>query len=137
MTEPQHTVEANRKKARSKLGNGSALFPKDVDGRSSMARRMRDLIEDYSDQVGGEPSPAMMAVIRNAATLSALLEESQANIILGKDIDDELFLKRCAMLSRLLGQLGLKRLAKDISPKAQGTEINGHAAAVRGGGQRG
>lgn len=132
MTAPQHTPEANKKKARSKVGNGSALFPKDVDGRSSMARRMRDLIEDYSEQVGGDPSPAMMAVIRNAATLSALLEEAQADIILGKEVDDELFLKRCAMLSRLLGQLGLRRLARDVTPKSNGTPIDGHASVVRG-----
>jgi len=115
---------------RSAVTNGSALFPGDVDMRSATARRMRDLIEDYTSQVGGDPSPALNALIRNAAALSALLEDDQGKIAQGQTIDDELFLKRCGMLSRLLKEIGLKRRAKDIT-KPDGPEIDGHARLIR------
>lgn len=137
MTAPQHSIEANSKKNRSQVTNGKSLFGPDVDHRSASARRAKDLIEDLSAQIGGDPSPAQEIIIRNASMLAALCEEDHRKMINGESVEHEQYLKRVTTLANLLGKIGLKRLARDISPKAQGVELHGHAAVIRGGAARG
>ena len=61
--------------ARSRVTNGNRLLP-EVDGRTVWARRMRDLIQAHTADLGGdsEISEAERSLIRRAATLATELE---------------------------------------------------------------
>src|SRR5215217_3145441 len=75
-----------KRQARSAVSNGSALLP-DVDGRSSMARRYRDLLCELQSDVGGDPSGAQSAIIRRACTLAVVCEQAEAELLAGSKLN--------------------------------------------------
>ncbi len=79
-------TKASRKpEARSRVTNGSKLHP-NIDGRSVWARRLRDLIEIYSDGVRNL-SGSKQSLIRRAATLTIELERTEAEFAEGDKAD--------------------------------------------------
>lgn len=120
------------KKVRSKVTNKTRLFLGDVavDGRSKLARRFADHIDDLVSQIGGDPTPAQLAIIRNAACLAVLTEIDQAKLVSGQDVDDAVFIRRVETLRKLLWSLGLHRRARDVSPAPKGPVIDAHAASI-------
>jgi hypothetical protein len=77
---------------RSAVSNGSRIL-EGVDGRSSGARRFKDLVENFSRDLGGidRLSEAEQSLIRQAASLTMRGEQLQAAIVKGEPVDpDEL-----------------------------------------------
>lgn len=78
--------------ARSAVSNGSRILD-GVDGRSAGARRFKDLIENFSRDLGGlnRLSESEQSLIRQAASLTMRAEQLQAAIVKGEPVDpDEL-----------------------------------------------
>jgi hypothetical protein len=78
--------------SRSAVSNGSRVL-NGVDGRSAMARRFRDLIANFSRDLGGleHLTEAEHALVRQAASLVVQAERLQADVVNGKPVDpDEL-----------------------------------------------
>jgi len=77
---------------RSAISNGSRIL-EGVDGRSASARRFKDLVENFSRDLGGVDrlSEAEQSLIRQAASLTMRGEQLQAAIVRGEVVDpDEL-----------------------------------------------
>jgi hypothetical protein len=114
---PLGSVKTN---ARSRLTNGSQLLA-DVDGRSSWARRFRDIMQLHTVDRGGDDaiSAAEASVIRRAATLETELEILESRFALGGGADSDaldLYQRTANSLRRLFESIGMARRPKDITP---------------------
>jgi hypothetical protein len=109
-----------RSRQRSRVGNGSALLP-GIDQRSAWVRRAKELIADHLADLGGEDntSTAERSLIRRASVITTELERLEvkfavAGAATAEDID--LYLRASNSLRRLLEAVGLKRVAKNLTP---------------------
>jgi hypothetical protein len=102
---------------RAAVSNGTRLLPGSVDGRSRFARRYRDLVQDISVDLGGADrlSTLQHQLIRRAAALASQCELIEADIAAGRPADLERFASAIALLTRVSRQLGLQRIARDIT----------------------
>jgi hypothetical protein len=63
--------------------NGSALLV-GIDGRSSTARRFRDLVAAFEAEIGGNLTEVERGLVKQAAALTIRAERPQADIVNGK-----------------------------------------------------
>ena len=107
--------------ARSAITNGGTL--PGVDGRSTWARRLRDLIALHVADLGGDDniSEAERAVVRRAAVLIVELERLELSFAEAEGIPDiatlDAYQRASNSMRRLLQSVGLERRAKDVSPR--------------------
>ena len=105
------------KQGRSRLTNGATL--PGVDGRSAWVRRLRDLINLHTADLGGDVTVAEAAIIRRAATLIVELEQLELKFATAGEAQPqqlELYQRTANSLRRLLEAVGLERRAKDVTP---------------------
>ena len=102
---------------RSRVSNGRELVA-GCDGRSAQARRYRDLMAEMISDLGGPDglSEGQRQLVRRAAGLSVQAEAVEAAIIGGEDIDLGQYVTASNCLRRVLESLGLRRVAKDVTP---------------------
>jgi hypothetical protein len=122
-------VKAN---ARSKITTGNRLLPF-IDGRSTWARRLRDLIERHQVDLGGEDaiSTAEHSLIRRAAAMTVELEHLELKFLQqGEATPNQLLLygRTSNTLRRLLESLGLRRRPRDVTPADPLDYASVHAA---------
>jgi hypothetical protein len=117
MAADSSTVMDRQSHARSAITNG-ALLP-GVDGRSTWARRARDLISDHLSDLGGEDntSAAERSIVRRACVLTVELERlefkfAKADAASSEDLD--LYQRTANSLRRLLEAIGLQRRTKTV-----------------------
>lgn len=109
-------------RARSRVSNGKALFADaTVDGRGAWARRLRDLLVLHISDLGGEDmvTAAERSIIRRVATITVELELLEKKFALsdGADAADlDLYVRSAGGLRRLFEAIGLKRIARDVTP---------------------
>ena len=125
-------TERLKQHARSRLTNGSSLLA-NVDGRSTWARRMRDLIELHTSDLGGVDacSNAERALVRRAACLSLeceLLESRFATDGQSTPQSLDLYQRTSNSLRRLLESLGLERRQRDVTPGSVSEYLAGKAS---------
>jgi hypothetical protein len=111
---------------RSRVTNGKALFADaTVDGRSTWARRLRDLMVLHINDLGGDEaiSAAEHSIVRRVATITTELELLEKKFALANDgnggatpADLDLYVRCASSLRRLLEAVGLKRVARDVTP---------------------
>jgi hypothetical protein len=108
---------AGKAQARSRLSNGRDVLP-DVDGRSVVARRYRDIIGAVvSDQGGAEHlSEARLQLIRRFSAASVLAEQMEARLARGEPIDISEHALLCSSLVRLVARFGINRRTREIVP---------------------
>jgi hypothetical protein len=110
------------KKGRSRLTNG-ACWPADLDGRSTWARRLRDLISLHTADLGGDEnvSEAERAIVRRAAVLIVELERQELAFAESEGAptiaDLDAYQRASNSLRRLLQSVGLQRRCKDVTPR--------------------
>jgi hypothetical protein len=71
-----------RATTRSKVSNGTRLFA-NTDGRSSSARRFRDLVQSFEAEFDGDLSEAVRSLIKQAATLLLKSQQMQEAVVRG------------------------------------------------------
>ena len=125
------SIAAQKPSHRSRVTNGTALLA-NVDGRSTWARRMRDLMALHLSDLGGEAavSAAEKSIIRRAATLTVELERMEERFATDGEADAEaldLYSRTSGNLRRLLEAIGLRRRPRDITPDLS-RYIEGRAA---------
>ncbi len=96
---------------RSRLGNGSIL-PAGVDGRSSAARRWKEIFRDSMAQTGGVRD----SLCRSLASLTVQREALDAALARGESVDTALLVKLSGEIRRTMTRLGL-----DEEPAEDGT----------------
>ncbi|WP_461329812.1 hypothetical protein [Bradyrhizobium diazoefficiens] len=122
---------------RSKVTNGKRLFADmTVDGRSGWSRRLRDLLQLHIADLGGEDvvSAAEHSICRRIAAITTELELLERRFALkGKgasEKDLDLYFRGAGVLRRLLESIGLKRVARDVTPLLQDYLAANHPATV-------
>jgi hypothetical protein len=123
--------------ARSKVTNGKRLFADmTVDGRRGWSRRLRDLLQLHVSDLGGDNvvSAAEHSICRRIAAVTVELELLERKFALkgkGAAADDlDLYLRGANSLRRLLESIGLKRVARDVTPLLQDYLAANHPATV-------
>jgi hypothetical protein len=92
------------------------VFLEGVDGRSVLARRYRDILEQLISDIGGDPSEAQSLILRRSATLAVWCEMAEAEMAQGKELDIVSFTTATNALRRLLADIGLQRRSRDVTP---------------------
>jgi hypothetical protein len=119
--------------SRSKVSNGTRLL-QNVDGRSSSARRFRDLVRAFEGEFNGNLTEVDRGQIRQAAALGLRAEQLQAAIVRGETVDDDHLVRISGESRRIVDGLKAKA-AKRNSPSADEDELDRYleqkAAAAR------
>jgi hypothetical protein len=113
---PMSTTKAQ---GRSRVSNGATVFLDEVDGRSVLARRYRDVVNQLVAHMGNDPSAAQAIIIKRASSIVVWCERAEAAMANGEDLDIAEFTTATNALRRLLTDLGLERRAKDITTLGQ------------------
>jgi hypothetical protein len=102
---------------KSRVSNGRDILP-DVDGRSLIARRYRDIASAILiDQGGVEAcSESRQQLVRRFAAAAVLAEMLEAQLARGEKVDISQHALLCSTLVRVARQIGVDRIAKNISP---------------------
>ena len=103
---------------RSRLTNGRDLFLGDIDGRSREARRYRDVYVALVAHLGGDDvvTEPRRHLAKRASALVVWCETEEAKLATSDDLDIGTYTTAINALRRLLGDLGLDRVARDVSP---------------------
>ena len=117
---PEASVTIAPTTHRSRVTNGKALLA-GVDGRSTWARRFRDLLNLHIADLGGEEAitEAERAILRRAAALMTELERMEVEFAKAEGADPDsldLYSRTAGNLRRLLEAVGLQRRPKDVTP---------------------
>jgi hypothetical protein len=101
---------------RSRVSNGRDVLP-DVDGRSVIARRYRDITSAILIDQGGadQCSESRTQLIRRFAA-AVLAEQMESRLANGETIDIQQHATLSSTLVRLAQRIGIDRIAKDITP---------------------
>ena len=119
-----NTAEVNPKKGRSRLTNGRDLLP-GVDGRSTWARLLRDVISALYAHLGGKDlaSEPQRMLVRRVACFEAELchlefafAQARAEGRAPEAADLDLYSRMTSAQRRLLEACGLDRRPRDITP---------------------
>jgi hypothetical protein len=111
-------VDAGGKaQARSRLSNGRDLLP-NVDGRSLVARRYRDIVYAVaSDQGGAEHlSEARLQLIRRFSGTCVLSEQMEARLARGEKINVQEYSLLVSTMVRVIQRIGIDRVPRDVAP---------------------
>jgi hypothetical protein len=92
---------------RSAVTNGSRVH-QNVDHRSASARRYRDLVLAYTAEIGTNLTESEVALIRQCAALTLRAEQLAADVVNGKNVDDDLLVRLAGTSRRLLEGIGNK-----------------------------
>jgi hypothetical protein len=113
MPDESPASSAKKPEARSRVTNGKELLA-NIDGRSTEARRFRDLCSSFADDLGGVAglTEAQRALVKQAAALVVQSETMAGAAIRGEPVSDEQMTRIANTLGRTvdrLEKLGLKR----------------------------
>lgn len=108
---------------RSKVSNGTRLL-QNVDGRSSSARRFRDLVQAYEAEAGGNLTEVERGLIRQAAGLTLRSEQMQSAIVRGEIVDNDALIRISGEARRILSSI----LAKAAKRKPEAPSLQDHIA---------
>ena len=106
---------AGKAQARSRISNGRDVLP-DVDGRSLIARRYRDIMSAVaSDQGGAEHlSEARLQLIRRFSATSVLAEQLEALLARGEEINIREYSLLVSTMVRVAQRIGIDRVPRDV-----------------------
>ena len=104
---------------RTRRGNGAVVLA-GVDGRSTMARRFREITTGIEDDLGGDLTEAQRNILARAATLAVWAEEREAELARGEDFDAAQYATVANAMRRLLTDLGLHRASEAPRQGLQG-----------------
>jgi hypothetical protein len=101
---------------RLRVSNDASLLLPEVDGRSLIARRFRDIVSAILVDQGGEArcSESRKQLIRRFAAAAVLAEEMEAKLACGEEIDISEHALLCSSLVRLGNKIGINRTAKPV-----------------------
>ena len=106
-----------KSKGRSAVSNGRDVLP-NIDGRSVIARRYRDITSAILVDQGGadQCSESRKQLVRRFAAAAVLAEQLEAKLARGEVIDIAEHATLSSTLVRLAQRIGIDRRAKNITP---------------------
>lgn len=115
---PKSTSLAARKpEAKSRVSNGSDVLP-NVDGRTVLARRYRDIAGALVADAGGQDkcSETKIQLIRRFSAAAVLAESMEARLANGEQINIGEHALLSSTLVRIAQRIGINRLPKNLTP---------------------
>ena len=114
-----------------RVTKGKRTFAEGGDGRSAWTRRWKDLVASHANDLGGEGlTEAQISICRRAAATEIALEQIEARMSEGQQIDLDLYGRLTGRLCRMLELVGIRRLTKPIDPLSEFAKaVEGYAAA--------
>ena len=108
----------DKRYGRSRITNSNGELLPDIDGRSIIARRYRDIISAILVDQGGadQCSESRTQLIRRFAAAAVLAEQMESRLANGEQIDIQEHATLSSTLVRLAQRIGIDRVAKDITP---------------------
>ena len=113
----------HKPEAKSRIGNGRSLFigthgGEAIDGRTLPARVFRDTLAEIVSDLGGRGaiSEGEYQLCRRAAALSVECLIAESHQAAGNRLDLDTFIPAVNALNRTLGNLGLRRRQRDVTP---------------------
>jgi hypothetical protein len=103
MEQDRTHIRAVKPMARSKITNGRQMLD-GIDGRSAIARRLRDIVRGLLVEFD-ITTDADEVLVRQAATLSVLSEQLQAQLVRGELVDAKTITNLSGQLRRILADL--------------------------------
>jgi hypothetical protein len=99
------------------VSNHNDLLP-NLDGRSSSARRFRDLVNAFAVDMGGleQCSEIKINLLRRLAAVVVQSEKLEARMVDGEAIDISTLCQLASTAMRLSSRLGLERVPKTVTP---------------------
>jgi hypothetical protein len=103
--------------ARSRVSNGREILP-DIDGRSGIARRYRDIVSAILVDQGGVDrcSESRKQLIRRFAAAAVISEQMESRLANGEQINISEHAQLASTLVRIAQRIGINRRYKDITP---------------------
>jgi hypothetical protein len=103
--------------ARNSVSNGRDVLP-NVDGRSLIARRYRDISGAIIVDQGGldRCSESRLQLIRRFAAAAVLAEQLESRLANGEQVDINEHATLSSTLVRLASRIGIDRVPKDVTP---------------------
>lgn len=103
--------------ARSRVSNHADLLP-NIDGRSVVARRYRDILCAVVADQGGldRMAEARVQLVRRFCACCVLAEAMESCLANGERIDIQEHATLTSTMVRVASRIGINRLAKDIMP---------------------
>jgi hypothetical protein len=90
------------------------LSLRDVDARRVPLRKVLSVARRLEQDLGSDPSTAQSELIRRASVLAAMLEDTEARLLLGQEVSVSDYLAAASVQKRLLEALGLERVPRDV-----------------------
>ena len=119
LTVVDDTPEVRQRKGRSRVTNHKDLLP-NLDGRSSAARRFRDLVSGFIVDMGGadQCSDIKLGLLRRLAAVTVQSELIEARMINGEAVEVGVLCQLASTSVRLATRLNpsLERVAKNCGP---------------------
>jgi hypothetical protein len=109
---------ARSKRPRSAVTSGRTMFV-NGDPNSAWARRFHDLATAHATDLGGADrlSSSQLSLIRRCAAIQCELERMEAKLSRGEEVDLDVFTRTASHLRRIFETLGVKRVARDVTPR--------------------
>jgi hypothetical protein len=111
------------------VSNGRDVLP-DVDGRSIVARRYRDISSAIVADQGGlaQLSESRVQLIRRFAAAAVIAEQMEARLANGEDINIAEHSLLCSTLVRVAQRIGINRVPKTVQHLHDYIEAHAEAA---------
>jgi hypothetical protein len=102
---------------KSRLSNGKEVLP-DIDGRSAMARRYRDIAAQIVTDQGGfdQCSESRQQLIRRFSAACVLAEQMEAKLVEGHEVSITDHAQLCSTLVRISARIGINRRLRNVTP---------------------
>jgi hypothetical protein len=94
------------------------LLSSEVDGRTKIARRYRQICQAMARDAGGADnlSEARAQLIRRFSAAAVLAERLESRLASGEEIDVQEHAMLCSTLVRLAQRIGMSRIPKNVTP---------------------
>lgn len=114
---PQKRAADRKVYGRSKISNGNDLLP-DIDGRTLLARRYRDITHALVIDQGGteQISEVRLQLVRRFSAAACLAEQMEAKLAAGEDIDIQQHALLSSTMVRVANKIGIDRVPRDVTP---------------------
>ena len=115
---PEQKSQLDRlRHGRSRITNGGDILPY-VDGRSTLARRYRDIASQLAVDQGGADrlGEARLHLIRRFAACACIAEQLEARLANGEQIDISEHAQLCSSLVRIASRIGIDRIPREVAP---------------------
>lgn len=106
---------------RSRVTNSGGNLLPNIDNRSALARRFRDICSAIAADQGGADrlSEARLQLVRRFSAAAVLAEGMEARLANGEEIDIAQHALLCSTLTRLAQRIGIDRRLRNVLPSVE------------------